>query len=82
MNYQGGADILYEYQPIDGALKQIKSKIDGVHNVVLKLYTPFELLEKGEIIIVTQKKNYFFETNVDFITIHTNISLIGDLQVS
>lgn len=78
---QGTVDVLYEYKPIDGSLTQIKNKIDGIHNVDLRIKTPFELLEYGEVIVVTQVQNYVFETTVNVVTDHTNISLLGNLQV-
>ena len=74
-------DIVYEYKEINETLIQIKNKIDGLHNIEIKLKTPFEKLEEGEITIVTQIENKVIQTTAKVVTKNTKLSIIGNFEV-
>lgn len=75
----------YQYHPLikeNRAPKQNKSKLIGIHDLIFNLHTPFELLEKGKIIVLTTIQSYMVETNLNMITNSTNITLYGNVEVS
>ncbi len=59
----------------------MKNKLNGIHHMTIKLNTPFELVETGQITTTTRIENYSFESAVQVDTPHTNISLMGNVQV-
>lgn len=69
----------YEHHP---DAKERKSKVNGIHNLNIKLHTPFDLVEKGRIIMVTEIQNTYYQTSINMFTDYTNISLSGDMQVT
>lgn len=74
----------YQYYPLvkdSGAVKN-KSKLHGIHDLTINFYTPFDLLERGKILIVTTVENFIIDTKAHMITNSTNMSLFGTVEVS
>ena len=74
----------YQYQPLpkeNSALRQNKTKWHGKHNFIFHLYTPFELLDNGKIIVTTVIQNYNTETYIHILTNSTNATLYNNVEV-
>ena len=72
---------MYEYNAINETLLPIKNKIDGLHSIKIKVKTPIERLEEGEIMVMTQIENKVIQMGVKAATNTTTISLTGSFEV-